>query len=209
MDGEAGTDMNPDPWTAKGRATRRQIVQTAAELMYARGVAGTSTQDILRAAEVSNSQLYHYFADKDDLTRAVIAHQIERVLTYQEALLADLDSFSALEAWRDAVVGLASRPEGQGGCPLGSLASELAELDEPARLALVAGFARWETAIRHGLSIMRDRGALRRDADPRTLALATLSALQGGLLLTQTRRDAEALAAGLDGAITYIRTFAA
>jgi TetR/AcrR family transcriptional repressor of nem operon len=176
--------------------------------MYEGGVAGTSTQDILRAAEVSNSQLYHYFADKDDLARAVVAHQIERVLTYQEGLLADLDSFAALDGWRDAVVGFASQPHGQGGCPVGALASELADLDEPARQILMAGFERWETAIRNGLTTMRDRGVLRPDADPHTLALATLTALQGGLLLTKVRRDSAALAAGLDGAIAYVRTFA-
>jgi TetR/AcrR family transcriptional repressor of nem operon len=199
---------NQEAWTAKGRATRAQIVATAADLMYQRGVAGTSTQDILRAANVSNSQLYHYFTDKDDLTRAVVAYQIERVLGHQQTLLTGLDSFAALEVWRDALVTFASRRHGKGGCPIGSLASELADLDEPARQALAAGFARWETAIRDGLTAMQARGELRPDADPDKLALATLTALQGGLLLTQTRRHAAPLAVGLDGAIAYIRTFA-
>jgi TetR/AcrR family transcriptional repressor of nem operon len=195
-------------WTAKGRATREHIVEAAAELMYAHGVAGTSTQDILGAAQVSNSQLYHYFSDKDDLTRAVVAHQIERVLERQESMLAELDSFVALDGWRDALVSFTSRRRGRGGCPIGSLAGELADVDEPARQALTAGFARWESAIARGLSLMRDRGELRADADPDTLALATLTALQGGLLLTQVRRDAAPLAAGLDAAIAYVRTYA-
>jgi hypothetical protein len=55
---------------------------------------------------------------------------------------------------------------------------------------------------------MRERGELRADADPDRLALATLTALQGGLLLTQTRRDNTPLKTGLDAAIAYIRTFA-
>jgi AcrR family transcriptional regulator len=176
--------------------------------MYRQGVAGTSTQEIQQAAQVSNSQLYHYFADKQDLTRAVVAYQIERVLSPQETLLTGLDSFAALEGWRDALVTFASRREGQGGCPIGSLASELAELDEPARVALAAGLKRWEAAIRTGLAAMRERGELRAAADPDQLALATLTALQGGLLLTQTRRDSTPLKTGLDAAIGYIRTFA-
>jgi TetR/AcrR family transcriptional repressor of nem operon len=197
-----------DRWTAKGRATRARIVDVAATLMHDHGVANTSTEDILTAAVVSNSQLYHYFADKDDLTRAVIAHQIEQVLSRQETLLTGLDSFAALQAWRDKLVSFATHRRGRGGCPIGSLASELADLDEDARQALDAGFARWETAIRDGLSTMRDRGELRPDADPALLALATLAALQGGLLLTQTRRDATPLATGLDAAIAHIRTYA-
>ena len=180
----------------------------AAALMYEHGVANTSTQDILRAAEVSNSQLYHYFADKDDLVRAVVACQVERVVGFQETLLSRLDSFAALEGWRDAAVSLASKRRGRGGCPVGSLASELADVDETARQALCAGFERWESAIRDGLATMRERGELRADADPDALALATLTTLQGGLLLSQTRRDATPLATGLDAAVAHIRTYA-
>lgn len=40
-----------------------------------------------------------------------------------------------------------------------------------------------------GLCAMRERGTLRADADPDTLATATMACPQGGLLLTQSRRD--------------------
>jgi TetR/AcrR family transcriptional regulator, transcriptional repressor for nem operon len=36
-----------------------------------------------------------------------------------------------------------------------------------------------------------------------------LAAVQGGLVLTQTRRDSRALAVALDTALAYIHTFAA
>jgi TetR/AcrR family transcriptional regulator, transcriptional repressor for nem operon len=195
--------------TAKGKATRAQVVQAAAALMYERGVANTSNEDIRAVAGVSNSQLYHYFADKDDLTRAVIAHQIEQVVGRHQALLSGLDSFAALTAWRDVVVGLVSQRDGQGGCPVGSLVSELADQDEQARLALVDGFARWESAIRDGIAAMRERGELRADADPEQLALAVLAALQGGLLLTQARRDSAPLQSSLDAVLGYVHSFAA
>ncbi len=194
--------------TAKGRATRARIIERAAVLMYRDGVAATSTEAILKAAGVSNSQLYHYFADKGDLTHAVIAHQIERVVGRNEELLAEMDSLAVLEGWRDALVEFASRREGQGGCPIGSLASELADVDEPSRTLLLAGMERWRAAIRVGLTNAKARGELRVDADPDHLALASLAALQGGALLTQASRDAAPLKAGLDAAIGYIRSFA-
>jgi hypothetical protein len=74
----------------------------------------------------------------------------------------------------------------QGGCPIGSLASELSERDPANRHALATGFDRWETGIRAGLKRMRDRGELRADADPAALALATLAALQGGGALARS-----------------------
>src|SRR5258707_10729504 len=79
--------------TAKGRATRGRIVDTAAQLMFERGVGGTSIEDVLLAAGVSASQLYHYFDDKQALVRAVIAHQTDRMLALQAPALDALDSF--------------------------------------------------------------------------------------------------------------------
>ncbi|MHC1562533.1 TetR/AcrR family transcriptional regulator [Actinomycetospora sp. C-140] len=151
-----------------------------------------------------------YFADKDDLVRAVIAHQTDGVLDAQRPLLDHLDSFEAFVQWRDALVALQEQRQCTGGCPIGSLATELAENDPAARADLAAGFERWEAPIRDGLARMRDRGDLRPDTDTDTdaLALALLAALQGGLLLTQTRRDTLPLRTALDTVLAQIRTHA-
>ena len=74
----------------------------------------------------------------------------------------------------------------RGGCPLGSLASELADSDDVARRDVVAGYRRWQGAIRDGLAAMKARGALVDGADVDQLAMALLTALQGGLLLAKT-----------------------
>jgi hypothetical protein len=55
---------------------------------------------------------------------------------------------------------------------------------------------------------MRSRGKLRPDADPARLATATLAAIEGGLVLTQTRRDPHQLRVALDAAYAYLRSFA-
>jgi TetR/AcrR family transcriptional regulator, transcriptional repressor for nem operon len=195
--------------TAKGAATRARIVTVAAALVYERGVAGTSLEQVREAAGISNSQLYHYFSDKQALVRAVVRHQTEAVLGADNASVTRLDSFAALEAWRDGIVEHQRRQGGAGGCPLGSLVGELADADDGARRELDEGFRRWSDAIALGLTRMREQGLLRADADPARLALATLAALQGGLLLTQVRRDPEALEVALDGALAHIRSFAA
>jgi AcrR family transcriptional regulator len=194
--------------TPKGRATRDRIVAAAAELTFRQGVAGTSTEDVRNAAGVSASQLYHYFSDKQALLRAVIAYQTDAVLASQQPYLSHLDSLEALQAWRDLVVDLQRQQDCQGGCPLGSLSSELAETCPEARPDLVSSFEQWEAAIRRGLRAMHDRGELRADADPDRLALATLAAVEGGLLLTQVRRDPAALEAALDTMLAHIASLA-
>ncbi len=190
--------------TPKGRATRDRIAAAASALILERGVAGTRTEDVQLAAGVSASQLYHYFTNKKNLIRAVITHQTWAVLAAQQPHLGELDSFEALAAWRDLVVDAQRQRQCQGGCPLGTLACELAETWPDARADLAASFGVWEDAIRTGFQRMVERGALRSDANPDRLALALLVAVQGGLLLTQTRRDTRALEAGLDVMLAHI-----
>ncbi|HEY1974499.1 MAG TPA: TetR/AcrR family transcriptional regulator [Pseudonocardia sp.] len=194
----------PAGLTRKGQATRNRIVAAAAELIFERGVAGTSTEDVRAKAGVSSSQLYHYFRDKRDLVIAVIEHQTENILNAQEPLFAQMDSLAGLRAWRDALVEMQRQRHCQGGCPIGSLGSELAESDVQARADVAAGFERWSSAIGKGLAAMHARGELAAEVDPDRLALATLTALQGGLLLTQIRRDTVALEAALDTMLDHI-----
>jgi TetR/AcrR family transcriptional regulator, transcriptional repressor for nem operon len=195
-------------FTAKGNITRSRIVEAAAELVFAHGVARTGIEDVQRKAGVSASQMYHYFTDKNDLIRAVIAHQTEGILAAQRPVLDELDSFGALERWRDLLIDLQEQRHCVGGCPIGSIAGELADNDARARAVLVLSFERWEAPIRAGLARMRERGELRADTDTDALALALLVALQGGLLLTQTRRNTAPLRAGLDAVLAHIRTHA-
>ena len=189
--------------TARGAATRARIVEAAADLIYAHGVERTRLDDVMAVSGVSKSQLYHYFADKDALVLEVIAKQTERVLDAQRPYLESLDSLPALRAWRDLFVRLNEATNGKG-CPLGSLASELANDQEPARQRLDASFSTWRVQIEHGLVKMRDRGELSASADPRDLALALLSAVEGGLLLAKTTRSSRPLEIALDMAIDHV-----
>jgi len=197
-----------EPVTDKGRATRNRVVDAAAALIFEHGVAGTSLDDVRDAANVSKGQLYHYFADKEDLVRAVIDRTIQQVLDAQPRLL-DLSNWTAIAAWFDDLVQLQVDRHAIGGCPIGSLAGELAETDEQARTELAAGFDRWEAPLREGLRQMQAEGKLRRGADPARIATATLAAIQGGLVLTQTRRDPQQLRIALDAAYAYLRSFSA
>ncbi|HEY2543385.1 MAG TPA: TetR family transcriptional regulator [Gaiellaceae bacterium] len=186
--------------TKKGQATRERILQAAAELVAEKGAAGMSLDDVGERSGASRSQLYHYFDDRDELVREVIDVTTDAVLAAQDGQLEHLDSWAGIDRWFDALVDLQVDRQARGGCPIGSLAGQLAEHDPGARKALAAGFERWEQYLREGLTTMKERGKLRRDADPAELATATMAAIQGGLLLTQVRRDPQQLRIALDAA---------
>jgi AcrR family transcriptional regulator len=193
--------------TTKGAATRDRIVEAAADLVLARGVGGTSLDDIRAGTATSKSQLFHYFpGGKSELIGAIAAFQSERVLQAQRPWLDRLDTWEAWDRWRDAVVAhYGSQPHW--GCPIGTLASELIGND-PSRAAEVAAHMdHWCDYLTDGLRRMRAGGLLRADADQQRLAMSTFAALQGGLLLTQTRQSIEPLEAALDGALAALKSF--
>jgi len=184
--------------TAKGRAMRDRIVESAAELIFATGARETTLDQVRSRVGASKSQLYHYFSDKDELLRAVIDLQGARIIAAQEPELRAIDSFASLKRWRDKLVQLSDSHGRIGGCPIGSLANEIASHSEDHRRALTAHFDHWAELIEAGLLRMRARGRLNPLIDPRTLSLTILAAIQGGLLLAKLRRSSDALGAALD-----------
>ena len=195
--------------TRKGQQTRQRIVAAAAGLILQQGVAGTTLDEVRAEAGVSSSQIYHYFADKETLVRAVVDYRAQTVVgETHEPVLAAIEGIDGLRAWRDMIVSVQRDADCRGGCPLGSLGSELAELDHVARCDVAAGFARWEAAISACLTGMRDRGQLIPAADPGQQAPAILAALQGGLAIAEVERDVRSLATALDVMISLVASLA-
>ncbi len=192
--------VSTEPATARGRATRDRILQVASELIYRNGVAAVRLDDVEAAAGVGRSQLYHYFADRDDLIRSVVHATIDTVLAAQEPLLVALDSTAGIDQWFEDIVANGARRDGIGGCAIGLLATQLSEHDEVTRQAFLDAFARWEAPLIDGLLRMQERGEIAADVNVVDLADLTMAAIQGGLLLAQVRRDPGQVRLALRGA---------
>lgn len=193
--------------TARGAATRARIVEAAANLMYRRGVNATTLDDVRASSNTSKSQLYLYFPDKAALVHAVLDARAKQVLERERGSLERLRSFHGLERWRDSLVHNNALMGGAYGCALGSMASELSDQDEAARVALAGHFAAWEKLIADGLRRMRDAGDLHPDADPDRLATGLMAALQGGYLLAEAAHDVTPMKVALDMALEHVRSF--
>src|SRR6201986_860779 len=97
--------------TPKGASTRARIVEEAAALIHERGVAGTTLEDVKAAADVSGSQLYHYFPDKDELVQAVIDYHADAIVSRNRQALGSADG---VKAWRKMVIAAARRTQAKG-----------------------------------------------------------------------------------------------
>ena len=104
------------------------------------------------------------------------------------------------------VIAQAGNEEGKGGCPLGSLAGQLAETDPHARALLAGGFGQWQAAIGEGLRRLHQAGQLPDTTDPDALAVTLLATLQGGLLLAQVQRDPRPLETAVDTLLQLARS---
>lgn len=195
--------------TSRGAATKARIVEAANQLMFEQGVASTTLADVRTASATSKSQLYQHFADKDTLVREVIEFRAEALLAQQRRRLEKVDSLRGLELWRDEMVERNALRDGAYGCPLGSMANEIADHDEDTRRTIATHFDEWLQMLIDAIDRLRTLGVLRADADSRALASGLLAALQGGYLLAKTARDVNLMRVAVNMAIAQIRAFSA
>ena len=192
-----------EPKTARGRERKQAIISAAAALMYERGGKATGVDEVLVASGCGKSQFYHYFSSKDDLVAAVLDLQLETVFDGISEFR--LDTWSGLRAWFDSLIA-GQEQRGFKGCPVGSLAVELSASSPSMQRHVAKSFSRWERILAASFATMKNRGLLAPRAQPELLAETTLTAIQGGYLLSTARRDIRPMHTALDAAYTQLRT---
>jgi TetR/AcrR family transcriptional repressor of nem operon len=196
--------MPGEPTTRRGRASRERIVERAAELFAARGIAATSVDEVLAAAGAGKGQFYHYFRGRDELAAAAVGYRCAQVVAELTQALGGVSSLAELER---ALDGFAAGFElaGLPGCPIGTLSTEVAGRNEEAGAQAAAGFDAWERLLADALERMRQRGELRADAQPAVLATALLASIEGGMVLSQARKDSASLRVAVAAGLGQVR----
>jgi AcrR family transcriptional regulator len=196
--------MPGEPMTRRGRASRERIVERAAELFAQRGIAAVSVDEVLAAAGAGKGQFYHYFRGRDELAAAAVGHRCAQVVAGLSEALGGVSSLAGLE---EALAGFMTGFEQAGlpGCPIGTLATEVAGRNEDARVQAAAGFDAWERLLADALERMRQRGELRADAEPAVLATGLLAGIEGGMVLSQARRDMASLRVAVAAGLAQVR----
>lgn len=197
------------PTTTRGRATRARIVRAAVDVIAERGATDMSIDLVMSRSGVSKGQLYHYFDGRSALVRAAVDATIEDVVGLQRSMMESLHTWEGIRAWFDCLVALQVTLDARGGCPMAMLSAHLVETDEVVRAQLISGFDLWEGMLERGLTAMHADGLIAAEASPRELTTATMASIQGGLVLTQLRRDPEQLRVALDSAWSHLQLHSA
>ena len=166
---------------------RTRLVQAAQKMTYRRGFRHATLADIAREARVPLGNVYYYFKTKEEIGDAVVDRLLSQVRATLESCEKPGSPKESLCACVDAVV--ASKDAlSKGGCPVGSLCTELHK--EGGALAGKATIL-----FEEQLAWMERKFKLcGRPADARRLAVHLLSALQGVSLLAHSFHDSELVA---------------
>jgi len=145
----------------------------AMDAFWKNGYAGTSLDDIAAATGMNRPSLYAAFGDKQRLYLRALAHYWElRLAEIREALASDRTLKEALMGVYEAALSIYFSGNGRPrGCfVIGTAVTEAVE-DAAIRNSLAAGIqafdADFEARFRRG----REKGELKRDADPAVLAV--------------------------------------
>lgn len=174
----------------QGEATRAALVRAARDLFTEYGYGGVGTEEIVRRAKLTRGALYHHFADKKDLFRAVHEQIEDEVMEAIGVQMADAaaDPFELLIVGTRAYLDVCTDPA----------ITRVTLVDAPS----VLGWEEWrEIDMRHGLGIViaglqggMDAGVLRRQP-VRALAHLMLGAMgEAGMVIANAADPAAARA---------------
>jgi TetR/AcrR family transcriptional regulator, lmrAB and yxaGH operons repressor len=158
--------------------SKASMVRSAASLIRARGVSGTSLADVLAESGAPRGSIYHHFPNgKEELAGDAVRWTSERLLVHQRACPATTASGVLgwfIELWRQVV--LASG--GAAGCVVAGVAIDTVAGEDGLIDVVRATFRSWVELLAEQLEavgVPRDRSS--------ALAVATLAGMEGALIL--------------------------
>jgi AcrR family transcriptional regulator len=195
--------------TTKGELTKQRVIEQAAPVFNQRGYWGSSLRDLMDATGLEKGGIYNHFRSKDELAVAAFDHNVDLMGTQIRAALAGrrlaLDRLRAvLDVYRRFVVD----PPFIGGCPIMNAAVDSDDTHPTLRRKAQQAMARLrDDTIARIVARGVERGELKADTDPDSVAVVFVSTLEGALMLSHLYGDPghmTAAAAHLDQYVTSL-----
>lgn len=180
---------------AQGRErghTRAAILRAASHLMQVKGYNATSIDDVLRASGVGKGNFYHYFKSKEDLGYAILDQIVTTfVRDALDPCFADPEGkpLAQIRCFLDRLLQVQRARNCVGGCPMGTLASELSDVHEGFRARLAEVFSGWRERFTQALEAARQRGDVGDECRPDAVAHFLVASLEGAILMAKVTKD--------------------
>jgi AcrR family transcriptional regulator len=163
--------------TDRGEATRREILEAASTAFAQHGYAGTSLNDLIKAAGVTKGGFYFHFPSKEALALAVLAYKQEQWAS--RVFAAAMRHSTAVEQMNAMVDALLQQHENDPSAQaISRICFELAE-DPDMVPRLAPQFEVWVDMTSSLFAKAQEEGSVRRDLDPRAMGEAAVAAFVG------------------------------
>ena len=127
--------------------THQKIVKDASERVRAEGLSGAAVSAVMRDAGLTHGGFYKHFASKDELLVESLKEGFREII---DTLIRAAEQSPPEEAWK-AIVKTYLRPEmcehPEHGCPLATLAPELARVDRRMKPQIVAELVNYKSRM--------------------------------------------------------------
>lgn len=162
--------------------TRRKVLSEAAAAIRRHGPAGVGVAALMAQAGLTHGGFYAHFRSKDELVAEAISAMFDERYRGFRSCVEGKEPTKGLAMFVDRYLSATHRDGIESGCPLPSLASDVARLPLAARRRFAAGAERLTQGIADAL---RKLGK----ADPRGLAASMLAEMVGALALARAIDD--------------------
>jgi TetR/AcrR family transcriptional regulator, transcriptional repressor for nem operon len=163
-------------------ATRRRIIETAAQRFRKEGIAGVGVANLMSDLGLTQGGFYNHFQSKEELAQEALAIGLERM---RERLrkASNEPGVVSLAKLVDTYLNAAHRSKVDGGCMLATLAVEASRHDGPVRAQMSDGIKKMVKLV--GESLRESFTPVEREAH----AMAVVSCLLGTMILSRATDD--------------------
>jgi len=176
------------------KLTRQRILDAAKGLVLERGYAGTSVDDIQKAAGISRGTFFYHFKTKDDLARALMERHAEEDHELTDTFMARAEKLAS-DPLQQALVFIALHEEmlddvGPSGCLFASYSYEAGLFDAHTHELITGALEHWRRVFGGKLAEAMKRHEPRLpDVDPELLADLGAGVLQGAFIMRRALKD--------------------
>jgi TetR/AcrR family transcriptional regulator, transcriptional repressor for nem operon len=163
-------------------ATRRRIVETAAERFRKEGIAAVGVANLMSDIGLTQGGFYSHFQSKDDLAREALALGLERMRARLRKASGNSEA-ARLDNLVNSYLSTIHRDNVNRGCMLATLAIEAGRSNGPVRAQMSAGIAEMVRLV--GEVLPESFGPAQRE----TNAMAVVSCLIGTMILSVATDD--------------------
>ena len=171
--------------------TKERILSTGAEIIHKKGFNNTGIQELLKSAKIPKGSFYFYFDSKEDFGLQLVDFYRNWISENITAYVRDKADTALSRLWHmfDWSFKSLEKSDFKGGCPIGNLSLEMADINENFRIKLDETIRMIRGRIAEDLNRAQIENEIDENQDIESLADFLFSSWEGTLMLMKVTKS--------------------